>query len=106
MGVTANSFQSYFGSATIADDVLRRMSAVLKFDLFGLVMNERARMGAGPLPYVNEVAPFREVKEPAYEWKSGLMPGSRGMEIIVHIEEYDEATQLKILKFLQQQPKR
>lgn len=95
MGVSPQSVNKKFNQDRIGDDVLIRMGAAARLDLLGMVRREQARLLGKPLP--PEVS---TVSEPVTAY------GRRGMELVVNLDEFDEATQLKILRYLQQQEKR
>lgn len=95
MGVSPQSVNKKFNQDRIGDDVLIRMGAAARLDLLGMVRREQARLLGKPLP-----PEASTVSEPITAY------GRRGMELVVNLDEFDEATQLKILRYLQQQEKR
>lgn len=103
MGVKPTSFPSYFRSAVISDDVLIRMTNALKWDLYGLVKAEQARRMVGPP--IGE--PSSDIAEPTVQYKARpVAANDKGLVLMLNMDDYPEDVQLKILRFLQQQPRR
>lgn len=96
MGKSAQNVSDIFKRATVGDAVLMDLGKAARLDLIGMVRREQARLSGRELP------PLNAVGDPAAVY------GRRaaGMELVVNLEEYDEATQLKILRYIQQLPKR
>ncbi len=105
--VKSGTIQNYYKSAVISDDVLDRMTRALGFDLRGMVQDEQARRSdvkaelrtAGSNQVAEEAPPY--VRRPSVS-----TTGGSAYEIVLKMEEWPEDVQLRILKFLQQQPKR
>lgn len=103
MGVKPTSFPSYLKSQVISDDVLIRMTNALKWDLYGLVKAEQARRTLGP-PIGEQPS---ELAEPQVQYKARPVAASdKGLVLMLNMDDYPEDVQLKILRFLQQQPRR
>lgn len=100
MGVKQPAVEGYLRAVTIKDDTLMRMSKALKFDLYGMVQEEKAKR----LP--KELPGDSEVNEPAVKYQARGPEGGSGVTILLHMEEYDEDTALRIYKFLQLQKKK
>lgn len=94
LDVSPQSISNIFDQVDVGDERLIRLSRATGLDLLGMVRRERLkRQGIEPeLAIASEPAP-------SYGRPSA-------MDLTVHMDDYDEATQLKILRFLQQLPKR
>lgn len=103
MGIDEKSAASYWTSKVISDDVLMRMTNALGWDLIGMVRNEQARRMA-PAPVASSESTAAEPAVP-YTRRPAAAPES-GLVLMVNLDEYEEAEQLKILRALQQMPKR
>jgi hypothetical protein len=95
MEVSPQAVQGMFDRERIGDEVLMNLGQAARLDMLGMVRREQARVMGKPLP--PEVS---TVTEPVNAY------GRRGMELVVNLDEFDEATQLKILRYLQQQEKK
>lgn len=105
MGIEVQSFPSYFRSKSISDDVLRRMSNALKFDLLSMVKEEEARRMAGPAIGEKNPHVLNEPPGPAYGLKSGPAPG-QGMVLTLNMDEFPDDVQLQLVRYVQQLPRR
>lgn len=105
MGIDEKSAASYWTSKVISDDVLMRMTNALGWDLIGKVRNEQARRMA-PIA-VTEPASSNEAREPAVPYQRRPAGSSdTGMVLMINLDEYEEQDQLRILRAIQQMPKR
>ena len=92
MGTTGQNISGMFERAHVTDETLRRLNAATGIDVLGMVQREKARLLGIDIPMVSEPrAPY------------GRPSGS---DYVVHMDEYDEQTQLRIVRYIQQQPKR
>lgn len=103
MEIKPESFSGYFESKVISDDILNKMAAHLKFDLVGMVQDEVARR-SNTRAYKPASTQSARAQEPSVPYERAT--GSGGPSLTVRLLDYDEATQLQIVKFLQQQPLR
>lgn len=85
--------------------MLVNLTNALKFDLRAMVMEERARRTA-PGSYPERTNQTSTVSEPASYGVESIRKRASGLDLTIHMDEYDEQTQLQILRFVQQQPKR
>ena len=92
MGTSGQNISGMFNRAHISDDTLARLSKAAGFDILSAV--RRAKASA-----YGDDAPLSVVAEQPARYGSAS-------DLLVHLDEYDEATQLKILRFIQQLPKR
>lgn len=97
MKVARTTFNGYFEQSVISDVVLRRITEVIGFDLLGMVRAEEARLEAGGK---------NEVGEPRAEYRRSMPGGGQGLVWQIRAEDYDEETQVEILRFLQKLPLR
>jgi hypothetical protein len=104
MGVTANTFQSYFAATLISDDVLKRITAAIGFDLYSLAKEEQARRTVGPQVVDSKAA--STVEEPSARYGHVRAGGKDAWLMTLNLDDFDEAEQLKIVRFLQQLPRR
>lgn len=98
--VSPAAVEGYLRATNLSDAVLVKMSHALQFDLYGMVQAEKAKR----LP--KEAKNGSLVKEPPVKYGTDSPTGSAGVTIVLHMEEYDEDTALKIFRFLSQQPKK
>lgn len=93
MGISPQAISGMFDRADIGEDLLARLSNASGIDFLTSVRRERARIGG-----VEETSMLME--PPASYGRSSAV------DVVVHMDDYDEPTQLKILRFIQQLPKR
>lgn len=110
MGIKPQSFPSYYRSAVIKDEVLIKMTNALGWDLFGLIKQEQARRMVGPrigekqsstdanLPMASDAAVEYRRRPPSAP--------DTGLVLMINLDEYAEDSQLRILRVLQQEPRR
>lgn len=92
MGTTGQNISGMFDRAHITDQTLLRLNEATGLDVLGMVQREKARMLGIDVSMVSEpAAPYTR---------------SSATDLVVHMDDYDEPTQLKILRFIQQLPKR
>lgn len=96
-GVQPQSLNDTFNRQTIGDDVLAGLSRATKLDIIAMV---RQAMAA-TVPAVGS----NMVQEPPVQYGRSSTD-MEGLKLTVRLEEYDEATQLQIIRYLQQLPKR
>lgn len=104
MGVAATSFQSYYGAAVIGDDTLRKITAVIGFDLYSMAKEEQARRTIGPQAVEPTVS--SSANEPEARYGHVRQGGQDAWLMTLNLDDFDEAEQLKIVRFLQQLPRR
>jgi len=90
---TGQNISGMFNRARIEDTTLVRLGNATGLDILGMVNREKARLQGIDLPLI--------ASEPPAAYGRGS-----ANDLVVHLDDFDEATQLKILRFLQQQPKR
>lgn len=88
MGVKPQTVNDMLDRNTIGEAVLVKLGAAARIDVLGLVRREQARLTGRELP------PPTATAEPL----AGYGQRANGLELVVNLEEYDEATQLKILR--------
>lgn len=96
MGVKPQTVNDMLDRQSIGEAVLIKLGAAARIDVLGLVRREQARLSGRELPPPSTVG----------EAEASYGRRSPGVELVVNLEEYDEATQLKILRYLQQLPKK
>lgn len=101
LGVTSQTVRKYMERKVITDDVLRKLTDALHFDLYGMVQAERARLQPAPRNGKEGV-----VEDPAVKYETKGATGESGFTIIINMSDYDEDTGLRIHKFLMNQPKK
>lgn len=106
MEIDPKSTASYWTSKVISDEVLMRMTNALGWDLIGMVRNEQARrMSPQALPGDAIGESLMSEPMPAYQRRPASASDS-GLVLMVNLDDYDEPDQLRILRTLQQVPKR
>lgn len=106
MGVEPTSFPSYFRSKVLSDAVLRRISKALELDVYTLVKAEQARVTMGPS--IGQPAPQSgEVQEPPISYVPATgMASPNACTLVINLDEFADDVQLRILRYVQQQPRR
>lgn len=92
MGTTGQNISGMFKRAHIHDETLVRLGEAAGMDILSMVRKEKLRLQGVDLSQVAEPSP-------TYGRPSAV-------DVVVHMDDYDETTQLKILRFIQQLPKR
>lgn len=100
LGVSQPAVEGYLRAANLGDGVLLKMSKVLQFDLYGMVQAEKVKR----LP--KSLKPGNVVYDPPVKYDSNSPTGGTGITIVLHMDEYDEETALRIFQFLSQQQKK
>jgi hypothetical protein len=93
MGTTGQNSSGMFNRAQIHDETLARLSKATGLDILGMVQRKKAQLYGLDVPTM--------AMEPAPPYGRGS-----ANDLVVHLDDFDEVTQLKILRFLQQLPKR
>jgi transcriptional regulator with XRE-family HTH domain len=104
MGVTSNTFQSYFAATQIGDEVLKKITAAIGFDLYTLAKEEQARRTVGPQVVDSKAA--AAVEEPSARYGHVRANGKDAWLMTLNLDDFDEGEQLKIVRFLQQLPRK
>lgn len=95
-GMTPTNFSDMLGRTRIGDDILQRVGAAMGVDLLALV---RLRMDARNM-HESAVGDPPGAYQPAL---SATIPTSSARTITIDLDAFDEETQLRILRFIQQQ---
>lgn len=103
--VSAGAFQKYYASQVISDVVLRKITAAIGFDLYSMAKEEQARRTVGPQVVAPAGAPA-VVSEPAARYGHVRQGGQDAWLMTLNLDDFDEAEQLKIVRFVQQLPRR
>lgn len=106
MGIDPKSAPSYWTSAVITDDVLMRMTNALGWDLYSIVKNEQAKRTIAPALSSSDSS-ASTVSEPVTRYERRPASASdKGMVLMVNLDEFEELEQLKLLKYLNNAPRK
>jgi hypothetical protein len=98
-------FQKYYASQVISDAVLKKITAAIGFDLYTLAKQEQARRTVGP-QVVEPKTTSNVAAEPAARYGHVRAGGQDAWLMTLNLDDFDEAEQLKIVRFLQQLPRK
>lgn len=103
MGIARTTFGGYLDAKTISDTVLIKITNVIGFDLYGMVKAELQRLATPAVPGSPSV-----VAEDMAPYGRPRVQPSEGIGVVwqIHADDFDEDTQMSILRFLNQQPRR
>lgn len=104
MKVTRGAFQSYFKATVISDKVLREMTKAIGFDLYSMVKEEQARRTLGT--EVKKEEKESVVSEPVARYGHVRQGGHDAWLMTLNMDDFDQAEQMKIVRFLQQLPRK
>lgn len=115
MQVKPQAVSSYLKSKSIANEVLMRMSAVLKFDIYGMVVEEQVRLNAPRSKKLkSSVQEESAVHEPAATYQARSSSGFQrsddnveagtGFAITISPRDYSAEDLVRVLRFLDSVP--
>ena len=106
MGVTTGAFHSYFKSAVLQDETLRKMSTALKFDIFTMVKQEQARLLNGDAHKAPDENSSVMSEPPARYGRVKVGSNPDAWLMTLNMDDFADDVQLKIVRFIQQLPRR
>lgn len=105
MGVKPQTFQSYGRSRVLGDEILMRITSAVGWDLYGEMKRRQANaMGYASYSEKENMSAVREAEGPTYKRTS--QGGRDSFQMSVNLDDFEDADQLRIIRFIQQLPRR